>query len=216
MRFEYIVLLIIAFNVVTAVMKSRAKKAREQAAHGPAGSGNRSAPPPEAQSGPHYEEFEEDEEEYQNPYAGHRAGRQNLPEGPGEDRRSERPVAELPSFGRDILDQLARDLGLRLPQPPAPVPAPASSSTTSASSSRVETSRSNPVVAARVSGREAQPRIAATGMTAAKSGRSEATRSRTGIGASPLRDSLLGKDRLREAFVLKEILDLPLARRPRR
>jgi hypothetical protein len=228
MRFEYIVLLIIAFNVVTAVMKNRAKKTRDQAARGGAGVPD-SVPQNRdrtASSASYEYDEDEEEEEYQDPYAGHRPERQSpvvrsaetrgSESREGEARGSEAPVPELPSFGRDILDQLARDLGLRLPKPSAPPPAPASASTASASSARGEISRVNPVVATRAPGREAQPRTAATGMTAAKSGRSEVTRSRTGIGASPLRDSLLGKDRLREAFVLKEILDLPLSRRARR
>ncbi len=163
MRFEYIVLLIIAFNVVTAVMKSRAKKAKARV--------------PEA------------------------------------NRNAERPVAEMPGLGRDILDQLARDLGLRLPVPGPSLPVPAEASTPEPVMERREESLREQERQKEKAVVKAQEKRMLQAEAAQTKARSEPSRSRTGIGASPLRNSLLGQDRLREAFILKEILDLPLARR---
>ena len=109
MRFEHIVLLIIAFNVVSAVLQRRAKKAREKALRE---SGGVPADPEDA--------WYEDEDEEEQP-----ARRPARPE-PAAARSSAPPDAggpqRQPSFAQDILDQIMRDLGLK----PNPVPPPSS------------------------------------------------------------------------------------------
>lgn len=160
MRFEYLILLIIAFNVVAAVVKNRAKKSRE----------------------------------------------------PGS-RRDESARDAMPGLGRDILDQLARDLGLRLPRPVEPEPA---SGEAPAPVYAGEVRDGNPRERERAVERTPEKSPTPSPVAPARGVRSQPARSRTAVGASPLRDSLLGKDRLREAFILKEILDPPLARRGRR
>lgn len=104
----------------------------------------------------------------------------------------------MPSLGRDILDQLARDLGLKIPSPapqPAPRPAPRPaqvSKPVSQQSARPATSLSSPEPA-----RKPRPVVQVAAPVPPVS---------VNVGR-------LDAARLREAFVLKEILDPPVARR---
>ena len=234
MRFEYVILMIIAFNIISAVVQRRAKKraeAEEQAAHTQGGSGA-SVPEPEE-------------------------------------------VERLPSFGRDILDQLARDLGLKIPRPQtttpgAPGPSPSglphpsrgrpreasppspvlvreertrtlSSSERSVRPERNDRdrdmrSRGTQTVEVRTERVKERMRPAPSGMRPVRvttppispeiSSKISLERAARPVAVSvieevqqkksPYRPDLTGPGRLREAFILKEILDAPVARRPRR
>src|SRR5690606_2436439 len=118
----------------------------------------------------------------------------------------------MPSLARDIMDQLARDLGLKRPAPPretrpsAPSPPPPPLSSRESRLERMESPtpsyavESAPVkpVASRLADAEIPGAVAVPG-----------------VKTDALRRSLRGSRNLREAFVLKEILDAPVARRPR-
>jgi hypothetical protein len=133
--------------------------------------------------------------------------------------------AKAKDAGRDLLGQLARELGLELPQapkpPPAPRPAPANRPVPG----------SQPASASRTS--PAQARTSAAGANAARKTavREEAVREEEGStspapialahpepirAASPLAFELADADALRKAFILKTVLDKPLSLRPRR
>lgn len=248
MRFEYIVLLIIAFNVITAVMQRRAKKARaeaQQRAAGPSGVARQSKPTPFEDEG---EEEEEWGGEYRDPHADRDAAPTTVSRRPGGDpgtgvgasRNSGDEPMQMPSMGRDILDQLARDLGLKLPKPaprPAQIevkPSPVAVDTAAATRNAREAARET-VRAERVAEREMErerlqvfrtrepaitravtgPAVSQARPVSAVARIDEAARSRTAPGTTPLRLNLRGPERLREAFVLKEILDLPVSRRRR-
>jgi hypothetical protein len=257
MRFEYIVLLIIAFNVITAVMQRRAKKARAEAQQRAAGgAAARGAAVRQSASKPFEVENDEGEDEeewggeYRDPYADRDSGPATTSRRPGSDavtgvgasRPSGDEPMQMPSMGRDILDQLARDLGLKLPKPaprPAqiearPAPVDTAAATRSARESAHETVRAERV-AEREMEREkllasrtreihgVERTVSGPALTKVKPVSSpvrivpidEAARSRTAPGSTPLRLNLSGPERLREAFVLKEILDLPVSRRRR-
>lgn len=247
MRFEHIILLIIAFNVVSAVIQRRAKKRAE--AEEAAGQGQDTGIPgadPEWREGEAGGRGRVPSRDRDGREPGHRA--------PGAAGRhdSDDEVEPLPSFARDIFDQLARDLGLKVPRPqpqpreslppeppaPRPVrpPAPTSrSSTPSPSHPPVRPSRPRPFPGGRdasppsahapvredlkrgrameVTGSAGRPVREAPPLPAAVSALSQAERShQAGVG----RPDLGSPQRLREAFILKEILDAPVARRPRR
>lgn len=214
MRFEYIVLLIIAFNVISAVAQRRAKKARDaeaarQGSPGPASGG---------------EKWDDDEDQ--------RAGT-------GEEER----IEKMPSLGRDILDQLARDLGLKVPKPQAPqrprpaVSVPASAPVRTESPEEVRERlrrRERELEVERARAREKireWERLAASGTRGATSSSSAAhpvaaPSLKTARASAPMpaafhgdavkRPDLRDPRRLREAFIAKEILDAPLSRRTRR
>ncbi len=260
MRFEHIILLIIAFNVVSAVIQRRAKKRAE--AEDAAGQGMDAGIPGadpawrEGDGGGRGRVPSRDRD-------GRERGR--LPRGAAE-RQAPDPdsdeVERLPSFARDIFDQLARDLGLKVPRPqpresvppapqaPRPVTRPAPTSGSPSSSS----SPSSPSYPSYPSSHPSRPRPSPGGRDVAPpsspaSVREDLKRARgrdvpgaTGRPAGrPVREApplpaavsalsqgepaqregmrrpdLTNPQRLREAFILKEILDAPVARRPRR
>ncbi len=215
MRFEHIILMIIAFNVVSAVIQRRAKKRAEAEQAAGSHGADPATPMPEA---------ERDEGE------------------------------RLPGFGRDILDQLARDLGLKVPRPQAPAPesaprppAPHSSPKTSRGSQTPRPSHPSRGVPREVPPptpvrREERRTVSFPERPAVRTERVVKERvpervrpaSVPGVSVPPAAVSVVSvteqapqgalkhridlKDpaRLREAFILKEILDVPVARRPQR
>ena len=191
MRFETLIFLIIAFNVVAAVVKRRAKSKAQQSQ-------------PEQQSQPPRPD----------------ASRTRSPE--RADDAFEEPM-RMPGLGRDILDQIARDLGLKVPKPaPAePVaresrreeyraesrpemraPAPARSIPTdrNAENRQSETPYVTPGIA----------KDPARGKVRAE----VAVRKTPGTTLVP-RVNLRDPVRLREAIMLKEVLGEPVSRRVR-
>jgi hypothetical protein len=247
MRFEYIVLLIIAFNVISALMQRRAKKAREAA----------------GQSDPNADEEDwmEDDDEARE------VARRRAPSQPASTSSripDEERVEKMPSLGRDILDQMMRDLGLKVPSPSSPQPPssrPASSSPSPATSRPVPMSARSGATSSSSAerpvsqddlGLQREQRERRERELAAESARAreqikewerlansrsrnperQAAASRqtlvtprkqpTSV-AAPMASSaanrvmdLRNPNRLREAFIVKEILDAPLSRRPRR
>jgi|GEM_PF-3947666 len=237
MRFEYIVLLIIAFNVISALMQRRAKKAREAA----------------GQSDPNAEEedwMEDDDDGREDarratPGAGQTASR--VPDA--------EPAERMPSLGRDILDQIMRDLGLKAPTPSSPPPPPPATSRPEPMYPRSGTPASSPAerpVSQDDFGLQREQRERRERELAAESARAreqikEWERLATSRSRNPERQTsaaarqapvaprkpavvsavpagsaipraldLRDPKRLREAFIVKEILDAPLSRRPRR
>jgi hypothetical protein len=213
MRFETLILLIIAFNVVTAVLQRRAKKARE--ARAKAGgdiadeSGDREEmiPAQEREWGDPHRETPPPGTARRSPSA-RRSDARRRPDGPSThsthstssgQASSGTGGAEHAGAGRDILEKIARDLGLHFPRreaPPAPKPA------------SVPAAAKKPAPVYGGSSREPAP--APRRSVAATESRLD-TRPTPGIPFARLR----GADRLREAVVLKEILDPPLSRRRR-
>lgn len=239
MRFEHVILMIIAFNVVSAVLQRRAKKRAEAAeAEQAAGSVD-----PWAEA----DELQEEWGEQRRVPSRERDGRER---GGRRVEASQAPdgdeVERLPSFGRDILDQLARDLGLKVPRPQAPAPkAPPSSSTPSTPPThpsrgvprevspphpvlreeRAEVSRtvSFPERPREVSGERRERADRVRPAPVARPVRATLPAAVSAVSAldtqhdAPVRrPELHDRARLREAFVLKEILDAPRARRPQR
>jgi hypothetical protein len=121
---------------------------------------------------------------------------------PEEPHRTHREEAKIPGLGKSILDQLARDFGLKVPELPGPAPGPGlrRQPVTVPEKFRIPVTRDTAVA------RPESPRRGIVG--------SEAARSRTAPGATPLRVDLQSAKKLREAFVLKEILDVPVSKRP--
>jgi hypothetical protein len=245
MRFEYIVLLIIAFNVITALLQRRAKKARAEAAARGTGAGS-------SRTEPEWYEEEDEEEiiDMERPYRDDRQG--------WEDRRREAavPVASgpdareaerMPSMGRDILDQIARDLGLKVPRSETPAadrtmpnaPRPDSMSrehmpkTFTPDKVRSEPPRQEarpvtpkPARAYTATDKEYDRLALMRTRAPAPLERAFASKPLAPVGSIPPvasrsaegapRPDLKDPRRLREAFIVKEILDLPLSRRIKR
>jgi hypothetical protein len=187
-RFEYLILLIIAFNVVAALMRRRAKskKAREAAERPRA----RRPQPSE-----HAEDFERE----------------------GEPARE---APRMPSLGRDILDQIARDLGLNLPKPASPEPGEREARRERHTPVIVAERRAAPARSVEDRQREKAYVIPASrgAEPATDPGRRIATGSSVPTRKVPSstrvpRVNLHDPDRLREAFILKEILGSPVSRR---
>ena len=258
MRFEYVVLLIIAFNVVSAVLQRRAKKAREAEAEGNSEELS-DAGTAEARA----EEAAEPSRTHRRRDRARRAAAAREPgmsgdargqtsDAPDADPDAEAPM-RMPSLGRDILDQLARDLGLKIPAPtprsepdepssspdtPARRPAPPAQRPASRpmehrelpprttlpsrparpeprpalrpAVARDTSSTTVPVAFGRDFEGHARPHRGIPGAV------SVADAAPAAAPATPvnLRADRLDARRLREAFVLKEILDPPVARRP--
>lgn len=218
MRFEYLILLIVAFNVITALVKRRAaRKARE--AVGREGRAERDA--------------------------------SSVPRASGDTDGTDE-VGRMPGLGRDILDQIARDLGLKLPKPSSPEspPRPANSDNstrpaTPANSERpAKVGRPAPVIVARreaprpmpessverraaerrsAENRQAEAAYATPAAEAARSASPAKDPRRSPVtGVAPARKTptstpvarvdLRDPAKLREAFVLKEILGAPVSR----
>ncbi len=220
MRIEHIILLIIAFNVVSAlVQRSRKKKRAEQASQGAARPGR---PSPD-HADPEWEPEDEDEE---------------WEHGSRPRREDDRPVTEMPSLGRDILDQIARDLGLKTPKPGPAQPEkparrvperPAAPASRRASESVVARRSAERPSSAPAPDRSAfeQPYTPPEYRPEYKSGYSRpgaaSTPKRPGGDSTPVRKApeslrtplvnLHEPGKLREAFVLKEILGAPVSRR---
>jgi hypothetical protein len=214
-RFETIILLIVAFNVVTAVLQRRAKKKAREAAE-------RAARSPEPASSP-------------------RASRPDRI----EDDDADDADLRMPSLGRDILDQIARDLGLKTPKPapppaprearPAPAPAPVferpwptgarEAAEVPVIAERRETENRRPespyvipdVEVAVASDARSSGRAATAKEPARSKVRGEALRKTPVVASVPLAPRLNLRDpaRLREAFVMQEILGAPVSRRER-
>lgn len=222
MRFETVILLIIAFNVVTAILQRRAKKAQKEAqreaqkARGEASGQSAETDLDEAyEEYPEYQEYQEEavfEEDLRSRQRRERSSRDS------DDARSSRhapPQREpdemkMPSMGRDILDQLARDFGLKVPRKPKPVPTspaprPSAKGKTAlerAPASQRTTSTHSPT---------RSPQLIAP--AAARPPQLASEPARTRDSAPSITVNLQGVDRLREAIVLKEILDAPVSRR---
>jgi hypothetical protein len=203
MRFEHIVLLIIAFNVVTAVVQRRAKKKARAKLEAAARSGRvqpAEAPSPRGWNSPEAEE------------------------GEWEDASRSEPVAEqpdrgqMPSLGRDILDQIARDLGLKTSPRPSPMPRePMEAPEPEWREREREVVRERPPRAAQPAPRLAEARAATIAPAPPVVPRARVStppvRARAATADHLPRVDLKSAAKLREAFILKEILDRPLALR---
>jgi hypothetical protein len=238
-RFEYVIVLIVLFNVANALWqrhqkKTRAEALRRQGETGAGGAADAARDARRATLPSAWDAEDEDEEreerggDLRNPYRDGEAAAASPERRVGESRNREEPnreqreSVEMPSLGRDILDQIARDLGIRVPKP-APVPAsgpvrsvpsaPAAKGNAARDNAR-ELARAN-LAAERSTASRVRETPSVSDGTRRAAQASEAVRSRTASGAMPLRESLQGMDKLREALILKEILDLPLARRRR-
>jgi hypothetical protein len=211
-RFEYLILLIVAFNVITALVKRRAaRKARE--AVGREGRAERDA--------------------------------SSVPRASGDTDGTDE-VGRVPGLGRDILDQIARDLGLKLPKPASPEsrPRPANSDNSTRPATPANSERPAPVIVARreaprpmpessverraaerrsVENRQAEAAYATPATEAARSASPAKDPKRSPVtGVAPARKTptstpvarvdLRDPAKLREAFVLKEILGAPVSR----
>jgi hypothetical protein len=237
MRFEYIVLLIIAFNVVTAVMQRRAKKARDAAGRGSENGNTR-------ESNDEWMDDDEDEEivvSPRGPSAEDRRREEAMAAGSAPDSRT---VERMPSLGRDILDQLARDLGLKIPRQETPAPIPVGERSTAevpygatrSPESREDTRevmlrKEKELEAERIRAREKirewellsssrarapeRPASSTTSRFASPGVRPVTAPVVAPVSKTSLRVDLRDPRRLREAFIVKEILDAPLSRRPR-
>jgi hypothetical protein len=176
MKFETIIVLVIAYNVVMAVLKSRARKAKAESEASPN--------PPQRAVAP--------AEQIRKTNSERKAA---IPQPPAVEASKPR------GLGKDLLDQLAKELGLPLPSSTPAKPVPAKTRPLPVS----ETSRIPKAMAAiPVSGLE----------QTALEGNPAVTQKRDPIGPLPrLATQLRDRNRVQEAFMLREILDPPLALR---
>lgn len=235
MRFETLILLIILFNVVTAVLQKRAQKAKKarQAEEAREGASDAEMHWPEGED-PEFREEEWEAVPAEPPDVRHgqthgrtrtrgraSAERDRVP-GPErrrvpaeesrrvrdevrnvgaeeETRRHDERGGKLAHAGRDLLERIARDLGIE---------------TRKGAERRGESakgsSRRKPVRHPVIGAFERITPAAPVRPTAPVDGGAAGKRDR------PFRVNLRESRKLREAVVLKEILDAPLARRPRR
>jgi hypothetical protein len=132
--------------------------------------------------------------------------------------------AQAKEAGKDLLGQLARELGLELPPTPKPAPAsrPAPPSRPSAPPRSAPASRpyapearaatAGPIAKRKTAEREEEGSPSLARETPAPQAATEPVRGATSVLALELGDA----DALRKAFILKTILDKPMSLRPRR
>lgn len=226
-----IVLAIIAFNVIAGLMSKRKKRPPKAepipgSQGDPKGDAKRRLEEAQAQAAAERERKAAEREANRERDEGRVSARsqsgssrtQGTAASPAQD-----PGAKAKEAGRDLLGQLARELGLELPEPAKPVPparpAPAS----------------RPAPAARpVSGSKPNPAQSRPGSVGPIATRQAAGREREEEGSAPpkpvplappepvrpevqpLALELSNAESLRKAFILKTVLDKPLSLQPRR
>lgn len=139
-----------------------------------------------------------------------------------------RPAPASRSAGQDILAQLAKELGLQIPTPPPPAP-PARHSNTNVTPARSPQSASAPSprharletpLPAETATRRPETRPAASSRRPETPAPIEPLPQASVFEAAPVSDewrpNLSDPAALRQAFILKTILDRPLSLRPRR
>ncbi|GEM_PF-7094585 len=243
-----IFLLVILYNLITAFMKKRAKKQQEEAARNgvpAAGAGSRSgavststeeyvAKQREAPAWASQREMDEvfqdkdeavfrpdDEEEGANPY------REGDGSRPGTNRVNPANQEKPASIGKDFLTELAREIGIPVPNAPAPAPAKAPFPAKPSNAPRPAVPPRNKRVTSYDSNDHARTvadslpgkdLTSAPGIAAVESANAAAYVTRDPsrpTALSALREDLLDGESLRRAFILKTVLDRPLALQPR-
>lgn len=179
MKFEYVILLILAFNVVTALVKKRkAEAARlpEKAAKAP--------PPPDPRK---------------------EVGRARDAYAPAETVPAEIAEPRKPKggLGRDLMEQLAKELGLETAEPERPRPEVVYKEASP------EAARVSEVVAVVPPATMRAPRR----VTAPLAGATPAAPPEPAISRSAPALELRDREGLRRAFIAKEVLGAPVSRR---
>ncbi len=226
MRFEYLILLIILFNIVTAMAQKRARKAREEdEARAAAAQGREPLPPADEDA------FDAWEQEWEDPVEVPASSRETSRRGPPADRstryeqRAEErrhavsdesrqvrdPVRKVEEMSRRVgepgehaskgggfLERIARDLGIEIP-----------GARDEERRMRREELRRRPLRAPELGKFE---RIKAAQPVKPVAVETSEARARP----KPVRIDLSSPQKLREAVVVREILDPPVARRDRR
>jgi hypothetical protein len=261
-----IILLVIAFQVIAGILTSRKKKkqAEENARRMPS-AGSPTASPAPAQPKPHTaigrgHSEDEDEEEWDEHHMRDdgdrkpdtRASHRRLPDETHPSRRtSESAPATGPGMdkgkaaemGKDLLTQLAKELGLELPTGSRPAPRPQPQSRPASVRPQPAAAAKKPPAKAAIQQTRAQMEKAANDRTtamekAARAGETSRTVRNEGENAPRRAPSnpadtpvsayssrqappaakvmLMDVKSLRNAFILKTILDKPLALQPRR
>jgi hypothetical protein len=188
-KFETLIVLVIAFNVVTAVLKNRARKAKLKNEMPSSPAPTPAVPAPS------------EAKEIRRPTAPHqirKAPVETTLASVKESIPSEKPKPV--GLGKDLLDQLAKELGLQLPQPTLPKPVP---------------SQLRPMPVPETSRIPMAAPITPVPTSAKSAEEGHATvQKRDAIGPLPrFAAQLRDRVRVQEAFMLKEILDPPLALR---